>query len=174
MSSEVTPAVATLPVRAARGREVGPTAVEFGGLTQVAGFMVRLAQLHLFEAFYREFGERGVTPGQIGILMMLGQNPGLRQGVLAQALRIKRSNMAKIVRLLDREGLITRRVPSTDRRAVELRLTPRGKALVERISPQIAASDRAATAMLSDGERATLLRLLARMAHLDGSGAASC
>ncbi len=139
------------------------TAVDFGPLSELAGFMLRLAQLQVFEAFFDEFGARGIRPGQIGILVAISENPGIRQGTLARALRIKRSNMAKIVRLLVGDGLIQRLVPASDRRAVELRLTRLGRAFVARTLPDIRASDARSTASLSGSERATLLRLLRKM-----------
>lgn len=144
-----------------------PDVLNFGPLAGLAGFMLRLAQVRVFESFFRDFGAREITPGQVGILVSVGLNPGVRQGVLAEALRIKRSNMAKIVRLLEDRGLVVRTVPANDRRAVELQLTARGRALVDRSIPDLAVSDRAATGMLSPRERATLLRLLARVAGND-------
>jgi DNA-binding MarR family transcriptional regulator len=145
-------------------------AVDFGPLAGLAGFMLRLAQVQIYEAFFRDFQGRGITPGQIGILVAVGRNPGIGQGVLAEALRIKRSNMAKVVRVLERNGMITRRARRDDQRAMELRLTRSGRALVDRMVPEIRVSDRNATAMLSERERATLLRLLARMAGYNGPG----
>ncbi len=139
--------------------------VAFGPLTGLAGFMLRLAQLHLFESFFRDFGARGITPGQIGILVAIGNNPGVRQGVLADALRIKWSNMAKIIRLFESQGLIERRVPESDRRAVELRLTEKGRIAVDETVPQLTVSDTAATTALTARERDTLLRLLAKLAQ---------
>ena len=139
--------------------------VAFGPLAGLAGFMLRLAQLQLFESFFRDFGERGITPGQMGILIALGENPGVRQGVLADALHIKWSNMAKIVRLFEDQGLIERRVPARDRRAVELRLTDKGRAAVAETVPQLAVSDSAALGMLTARERDSLLRLLAKLAR---------
>ena len=145
----------------------GALSVDFGALTELAGFMLRLAQLRVFEAFYAEFAGRGITPGQIGILVAIRENPGIRQGTLARALSIKRSNMAKIVRLLASDGLIRRRVPASDRRSVELSLTSAGRALVERALPDIHMNDRAATAMLSGSERRTLMRLLRKVTGTD-------
>ena len=139
--------------------------VDFGPLTGLAGFMLRLAQLHLFESFFHDFGARGITPGQISILIAVSRNPGVRQGVLADALRIKWSNMAKIVRLLEGQGLIERQVPASDRRAVELHLTEKGRIAVDETVPQLAVSDSAATTALSARERDTLLRLLAKLAR---------
>ncbi len=145
-----------------------PDEVEFGPLAGLAGFMLRLAQVQLFESFFRDFGVRGVTPGQIGVLVAVGGNPGVRQGVLADALRIKWSNMAKIIRLLEDRGLIERRVPANDRRAVELHLTDNGRVAVDATVPQLTVSDRAATAALTARERDTLLRLLAKLANRAG------
>ena len=129
-------------------------------LTELAGFMLRLAQLRVFEAFYAELGPRGIRPGQISILTAIGANPGVRQGTLAKALSVKRSNMAKIVSLLEGQGLVARRVPRSDRRSVELNLTAAGRDFVDRALPDIDANDRAATAMLTVRERTTLMRLL--------------
>ncbi len=143
--------------------------VAFGPLTGLAGFMLRLAQLQLFESFFHDFGERGITPGQMGILIAIGENPGVRQGVLADALHIKWSNMAKIVRLFEGQGLIERRVPASDRRAVELSLTDKGRATVDATVPQLTVSDRAATTTLTARERDTLLRLLAKLAQRSGA-----
>ena len=143
--------------------------VEFGPLAELAGFMLRLAQLQLFESFFRDFAQRGITPGQIGILIAIGRNPGVRQGVLADALSIKWSNMAKIIRLLEGQGLIERRVPASDRRAVELHLTETGRTAVEETVPQLTVSDQAATTALTARERDTLLRLLAKLARPAGA-----
>jgi DNA-binding MarR family transcriptional regulator len=146
-----------------------PGDVDFGPLTGLAGFMLRLAQLHLFESFFRDFGARGITPGQIGILVALGRNPGIRQGVLADALHVKWSNMAKIIRLLEAEGLVERQVPASDRRAVELHLTESGRSMVDATIPQLTISDEAATTALTARERDTLLRLLAKLAKSEAA-----
>ena len=153
------------PERAPAGSDDGKREVGFGPLSELAGFMLRLAQLRLFESFFRDLSEEQTSPGQIGILVALDGNPGVRQGVLAEALHIKRSNMAKIIRLLERAGLIRREVPDDDRRAIELYLTDKGSAFVVDATPKVIASDHAATTALSARERATLLRLLAKLAN---------
>jgi DNA-binding MarR family transcriptional regulator len=146
-------------------------AVALGPLTELFGFMLRLAQLQVFGVFFSEFGERGIRPGQISILIAIGANPGVRQGALANALSIKRSNMAKIVRLLEKERLIARRVPASDRRSVELRLTSAGQAFVEAALPDIRVNDRVATAMLSGSERKALMGILHKLTGIGDAGA---
>lgn len=146
-----------------------PGDVDFGPLAGLAGFMLRLAQVHLFESFFRDFGAQGITPGQMGILVAVGRNPGVRQGVLADALHIKWSNMAKIIRLFESQGLVERQVPANDRRAVELHLTEKGRIAVDETVPQLTVSDNAATTALTARERDTLLRLLAKLARPAGA-----
>jgi DNA-binding MarR family transcriptional regulator len=164
-----------LPASASNYEEPAPPRqsqepVDFGPAAGLVGFMVRLAQLHIYGTFFQDFRDRDITPGQVGILIAVGRNPGIRQGVLAEALRIKRSNMAKVVRVLEDNGMIERRAQAKDQRAVEMRLTRKGKALVERMVPETAASDRAATSMLSDREHAILLRLLGRIVGYSAGG----
>ena len=151
----------------ASGEHAAIAEIAFGPLTELAGFMLRLAQLEIFDSFFRDFGASGITPGQIGILVAISRNPGARQGVLADALHIKWSNMAKIVRLLEDLKLVERRVPASDRRAVELHLTERGQTVVEQMAPQLAVSDRSATTALTQRERETLLRLLAKLTGVE-------
>jgi DNA-binding MarR family transcriptional regulator len=147
-------------------------ALALAPLTELAGFMLRLAQLRAFEAFFAEFGRRGIRPGQISILTAIGANPGVRQGALAKALSIKRSNMAKIVGLLESEGLIRRRVPRSDRRSVELYLSAAGQDFVDGALPDIHVNDREATAMLTERERTTLMRLLHKMTGMPAAARA--
>ena len=154
---------------------VGRDDVDLGASAELAGFMLRMSQLKLFESFFAHLGDEGVRPGEITILMAIGRNPGIRQGVLADALKIKWSNMAKIVRQLEDAGLLTRAVPPSDRRAVELFLTDKGRALSERLLPRLFASDRAAMANLSDSECRTLLALLHKLVGTGGApGAGQC
>jgi DNA-binding MarR family transcriptional regulator len=137
--------------------------VDFGPMEQQLGFLLRLAQIEDFKAFYRRFGPLEMRPGEYSTLIAIGINPGIRQGVLASALMIKRSNMAKMIGALARKGLVRRRVPADDKRAVALHPTPKSRALVRKIMPEIIEHDRNASAMLEAGEREVLIGLLRKM-----------
>jgi len=138
-------------------------AVDFGPMERQLGFLLRLAQIEDFKAFYRRFGPLQMRPGEYSTLIAIGINPGIRQGVLASALMIKRSNMAKMIGALARQGLVRRRVPADDKRAVELHPTPKSRALVRKIMPEIIEHDRNASAMLEGRERELLIALLRKM-----------
>ncbi len=124
------------------------------------GFLLRLAQLHSFSDFFDTFQDQGVRPAEFSLLLTLESNPGVRQGVLAGALRIKTANMAKMVRAMETDGLIRRTTPPDDRRAMELHLTQAGAARLDQLRPLFQDHDQRNSAALSPEETAQLKALL--------------
>ncbi len=138
----------------------GREAVSEAGLTESIGFLLRMAQLKVFARFFEDLGEYGLRPGEFSVLITIARNPGMRQGQLAAAMSIKPAHMTKMVRGFEDQGLVTRRVPEDDRRAVELTLSPKGEAHVARLQPHFYEFDRSQQASLSDEEMVELRRLL--------------
>ena len=60
------------------------------------------------------------------------RQPGIRHGVLADAMVVQRPNMTKLVGYLARNGLILRRASSEDGRSIALYITAKGLRLLER------------------------------------------
>lgn len=80
------------------------------------------------------FGLRMVT---FSALLLIGDNPGLSQAQLAQALSMERPNLVSIVDELAGRDLVTRdRVP-TDRRTYALRLTTAGARLLAQVTAAV-------------------------------------
>ena len=146
------------------GSSVPDDLLSHGMLDDDLGFHCRLAQLHFFSSFFEDLGGFGVTPAYLSALMTIAENPGVRQGVLAEALMIKRSAMTKLMRGLEDGGLISRVSPRSDLRSVELTLTPAGQDLVARARPLMEGQNERATPMLSPGERQLLMALLKKIA----------
>ena len=92
---------------------------------------MRMAQVELFEAFYENLSQHGLKPGEFSVLWLISENPGIRQGALAGGLRIKRPHMTKLIQNFEERGLLARTVPESDRRAIELSLTAKGRRFVE-------------------------------------------
>ena len=65
-------------------------------------------------------------------LVLVVDNPGIRQSQLAEVLAIERPNLVLIVDELERRELITRERVATDRRAYALEATLRGRRLHQR------------------------------------------
>jgi DNA-binding MarR family transcriptional regulator len=131
-----------------------------GLLPSLLGYRLRLAQQAVFRDFASSVAE--LSPGRVGILLLLEANPGVTQGRLAQAVSLDRSTMVGVVDMLEGRGLIERR-RGADRRTNGLWLTPEGRAMVARLKRRIQAHERRVAARLSAQERAQLLALLAKL-----------
>lgn len=144
--------------------EADSEALTFGPLETSVGFLLRIADITVFERTLAELNRRDVPIGEYTILLAIGLNPGVRQGVLADRLRIKWSNMTKLIRSLETRGLIERQVLPRDRRAITLRLTDAGRAHVEEHRERMLGAVERSVAALDEDERQILLRLLRKLA----------
>jgi len=144
--------------------ETTQEALNFGRQEQAAGFVLRIAQLAAFERFFALSPVRTIKISEYSVLAGIAENPGVRQGVLADFLKIKWSNMTKLVRTLEDRNLVGRRIPKNDRRSVELFVTEEGHKLIESVSDEMETCDRKAFDMLSEDEHAQLLVLLRKVA----------
>ncbi len=141
-----------------------PRTVVLGELEQSLGFLVRLAQVRLFERFFAAFVGTPVKPGEFTVLWVIDLNPGVPQGTLARVLAIKPAHMTKLVQRLVEAGLVMRSTPERDRRTVHLSLSPAGKAYLERYREAFLAVHRSERQGLSDDEARRLIALLTKLA----------
>lgn len=149
---------------AERDGEEAQAGVSLGALESQAGFVLRIAQLTAFDRFFAFLGPSAVKISEITVLVAIEENPGIRQGEIADLLKIKWPNMTKLVRGLENGGLVQRHVPRHDRRSVVLRLTDAGRAAIAESAPAMARADREALAMLNDDEHAQLVALSRKIA----------
>lgn len=134
--------------------------VDLDRLDSALGFLMRLAQIKVYEDFFAQCGERGLKPGEFSVLWVISRNPGIRQSVLGQKLMIKRAHMTKLIRGFEDEGLVSRRVPDDDRRAVEITLTPEAEKRVDEAAGWFFTYEDAVGQGLSPAERQQLTGLL--------------
>ncbi|WP_209595752.1 MarR family transcriptional regulator [Ruegeria sp. HKCCSP351] len=93
-------------------------------------------------------------------LVLIVDNPGLRQSQLADAMDIERPNLVVIIDELERRELIVRdRVP-TDRRAYALRTTLAGRQLYEKAVAAVTAHEGKLLAGLDDATITTVFDAL--------------
>ncbi len=130
------------------------------------GFWLRLAQQSAFEAFHRAMAPLGLTPGRLGVLLLLEERPEMRQSALAEALRVKPPNLAVLLAALETDGLVRRVEDAQNRRANLLRLTPAGRALLKRAKEQEALVEAELSAGMASAEREALLAALRRIARV--------
>ena len=104
--------------------------ITIGELANSLGFLMRIAQVRVFDKFFERFADSELRPGEFSILWVIHLNPGIRQGRLAQTLNIKPAHMTKTIRRLEQANMVTREVPDLDRRSVHLSLTAAGESFI--------------------------------------------
>jgi DNA-binding MarR family transcriptional regulator len=95
------------------------------------GFLLAKASQRWNELLHEQFVARGfgeVRPAYGSILLPLFEEDGLRMGELARRARLSKQTMTTMVRLLERDGLVTREPDPADGRAALVRLTKRARA----------------------------------------------
>ena len=60
--------------------------LDYGVLDDLLGYALRRAQIALYVDFYRATAGLDVSPPRFAALVLVGRNPGMRQGLLAQAM----------------------------------------------------------------------------------------
>jgi DNA-binding MarR family transcriptional regulator len=92
------------------------------------GFVIAKASQRWNELLAARFSELGypeVRPSYGSVLLPLFEEDNLRMGEIAARARLSKQTMTTLVRLAERDGLVTRAADSTDRRATRISLTKR-------------------------------------------------
>ena len=135
-------------------------ALRQGALPRLIGYRLRLAQQTVFRDFAKVVP--GLSPGRLGILMLIDANPGVTQSRLAEAVLRDRSTMVAVLDELETRGLIARR-QGADRRTNGLWLTRPGKTYLADTMRRVHAHERRIAGCLTARERAQLCEMLQRL-----------
>jgi len=138
--------------------------VDLGPLGQLVGYYLRRASAALNADFAASVEGTGMRQVLFGILSVISANPGINQGNVARVLGVQRTNMVALVNELIARGLVGRTIDREDRRAFVLNLTLAGEAMVAETLARIRVHEERMLNGVSARDRATLIRLLGRMA----------
>jgi DNA-binding MarR family transcriptional regulator len=127
------------------------------------GFLLTQLGTDAASRFAARTKELGVTPGQAGVIRILGRQPGISQRDLADRLGAVQSRVVALIDGLEGLDLVTRERNAADRRNYELRLTDRGQTVLGALRGVAEAHEADVTKALNDAERAELSRLLGLM-----------
>jgi DNA-binding MarR family transcriptional regulator len=104
----------------------------------------------------------GLTPAVFAVLNVLGAREGTIQQQLSIDMGIDPSAMVKLINELEEAGLAERRRRPNDRRAWELKITPRGRRTLKRGKQLASEVENEVLAGLTAADRRHLLVLLRR------------
>ncbi|HYH79285.1 MAG TPA: MarR family transcriptional regulator [Longimicrobium sp.] len=143
--------------------------------SQAAGLrrvLRELTRLHALRDRVR-VGAWGLTPSGAHAMEVLAERGALSLNALAGELFVDKSTACRIVGLLEDRGHVARRADPRDGRAIQVELTPGGRALEARLRLEAVGEAEAALAGLAPGERdgaLAFLRHLARVSAGEGGG----
>lgn len=139
--------------------------IDFDIFSTLLSFYVRSVNLLVSQDLDQQTAELGLSggTGKIATILLVGANPGIRPSVLAHFVRKDRSAMGKLLDQMELAGLIEQRVSRVERRARELFLTSKGRALVQPTRDVARRQDDDFFAPLTGPEREQLLGLLRKL-----------
>jgi DNA-binding MarR family transcriptional regulator len=105
----------------------------------------------------------GIVQLEFAALIFIEDVPGIDQRRLAEAMGVDRNNASLLLEQLEMKGLVLRRINGADRRARELFLTRKGKALCHRLRPEIRSANERILSPLTPTEREVFLDMLVRI-----------
>ncbi len=103
----------------------------------------------------------GLHPGQDALLLLIWETPGLRQAELARRLDVEPPTITRMVRRLERSGLLERRPDPDDGRVVRIHPTARSRMLEMLVRRSWSDLDEELIAALGAAEAERLRRLAA-------------
>ena len=111
---------------------------------QSLGFLINRTGRRLGHALRTVFQENGfdITPAQWGVLCFLANRDGVNQQELAEISSRDKTTLARVIKGMEKRGLIARVPDKADRRQNHLFLTREGAKLRDALVPQLPVSQR--------------------------------
>ena len=138
-------------------------AVNFGPLADFVGYALRRAQVAATTRYLEAMQEVDLRPTQFSVLILINENPGIRQTEVCAALGLQKANFVPLLNELQRRGLAVRKAGVPDRRSSALYLTPHGEAVLKRANELHGAWEESLSSRLGPQGRAQLLELLRKL-----------
>ncbi len=138
--------------------------LDLGILPDLLGYQLRRAQVTVFQHFAGALSDWNVTPGQIGLLVLVSRNPGISQTTLARAVGVERATLGEAIDRLHKRDLLRREPAPKDRRSYALHLSASGENFLDDFVPRLLRHEEEVAGNLSPKERTTLIALLRRLA----------
>ena len=101
------------------------------------GFLVNRAAIRLKNELGQAFKSNGfnITPEQWAVLNCLWKEDGQTQTEIAERILKDRTNLTRMLDVMEREKLVERRPHEKDRRSYRIYLTMKGRTLKEKLIP---------------------------------------
>lgn len=131
-------------------------------LAGILGYQLDMARCAALRSLHRLLADIPFRPADTTALLLVSERPGCDQTTLGRMLAGNRSVGMKVASRLEAHGLLTRD-SGRDRRSKGLFITAEGERVLADLLGRHARAEARLAACLEPGERATLLKLLAKV-----------
>lgn len=131
-------------------------------IRQSPGFLINMMARrtsHLLQKVFRENGYN-ITAPQWSVLNLLWQEEGMIQSRLAEGIFSDRHTISRVIRLMEKQGLVYKKPDEQDKRAFRVYLTDQGKHLQSVLPPLALKTAGIAFANVSPEDVTTLIKIL--------------
>src|SRR6185369_7946449 len=124
------------------------------------GFLLAKAYQRGWALFKEELDTYDMTPPQFALLAFLWQQDGQTQVELSEKSQVDRTTVSGLIDRLEKIGMVERNQHPQDRRAYQIRLTPKGKETERSLTEMARRATARFTAGLSQKDLGELIRML--------------
>ena len=119
----------------------------------------------LLTAFEKILGNHGLSQGRFLTLIVMNRTPDeeINPSTLAEKIGVKRATMTGLLDGLERDGLVERLAHRQDRRKIGVRLTAKGRQVLDEMLPDYYRKIAKLMVNLTEKERLELLALLGKV-----------
>jgi DNA-binding MarR family transcriptional regulator len=132
-------------------------------LSRFLGTHLRATHALALAALERAFAPLRMSPTRYSILVHASERPGITQTRLAELVGADRTTIVPMLRGMERLGYVRRARARQDRRATEVRITPRGRAILRKLVPLAVEHERRMVRDLQVVDQEALLRALEKL-----------
>jgi DNA-binding MarR family transcriptional regulator len=129
------------------------------------GFLLSRANASMRSSFNSALNEKGIdaTAEQYGLLSIINENPGTTQSDIGLKSGKDKTNVARMLKLLETRGSIKREKDPEDSRVFRIFITDSGRNLLKKMTPLAMDVNREALAGIDSGEITLFLAILDRI-----------
>ena len=132
-------------------------------LSRFLGTHLRATHTLAIASLERAFAPLRMSPTRYSILVHASERPGITQTRLAELVGADRTTVVPMLRGMERLGYVRSKRARQDRRATEVRITPRGRAILRKLIPLAVEHERRMVHDIQAAEQQALLRSLERL-----------
>ena len=134
-----------------------------GSMYEMPGHLIRRAHQISGAIFTARLAGFDITSVQYAAMVAITSQPGIDATRLSDLIAFDRATLGGVLDRLEAKGLVARERSTTDRRVVQIALTPEGQAVAARVPPVLADVLNGHLSDFTHDEWQQLLHLLRRM-----------